>query len=143
MADTYLGIGKLNFFVFLIMYILVVGVVSAIFDPVGLGLVTTNENIAEGANKFPIDVSKTGPKDNPNPLGGAPNVGIWDAIGKVAGIIGTAIGIFWAGLSFNVPGVPLLLRTFMVIPVFVLFVVVLLDLIIDILKAIFKVPLAG
>lgn len=141
MADTYFGVGKINFFVFLVVYIMVVGCVGALFDPVSAGLVPTQKDLEEGAGGFPVDVYG---KDTRTTMGKqAPKFDFWSALTTIAKTVSTALSIFVMGLTFNIPGIPILLRMFMVIPVVIVFIVVFLDIIIDILKAIFKVPLAG
>ena len=142
----YAGIGKINFFVFLVVFFMIVGVVGAIFDPVGNGMVATEQDLIEGAGGWGIDVDRTGETDSPNPLSkDSPSVGgsAWDVLTTVFSTVVTALRIFWIGLTFNIPGVPLLIRMFMVIPVVVSFVAVILDIIIELLKAVFKVPMAG
>jgi hypothetical protein len=140
MADTYLGIGKLNFFVFLVVYFMIVGVVGALFDPIGNGLVPTEESLSSGAGKWNVDVEKG---SDSNILGDPPGLSFWDTLTTIAKTIGTVFNIFWIGLTFNIPGMPILLRMFMVIPVVLVFIIVLFDIIIDLLNAVFKVPLAG
>lgn len=142
----YAGIGKINFFVFLVVFFMIVGVVGAIFDPVGNGMVATEQDLIEGAGGWGIDVDRTGETDSPNPLS-KDSPSAWDVLTTVAAsyfsTVVTALRIFWIGLTFNIPGVPLLIRMFMVIPVVVSFVAVILDIIIELLKAVFKVPMAG
>lgn len=151
MAETYFGIGKLNFFVFLIVYFMVVGLVAALFDPslVGVGKDPSLQDLEKKTAYPNIDIdgkdAKTEKDKQINPLGNLPQMADWDkgAFGKISELFGTGIGIFWAGLTFNIPDMPLLLRLFMVIPVVGAFMIVMLDMIIDLLKAVFKVPLAG
>ena len=144
MADTYFGVGKLNFFIFLVVYISVVGLVGAMFDPVGAGLVPTQptqQDLEDGANSFPIDVYG---KDTTTGMGKQPpGFSFWSALDTVSKTISTALAVFWMGLTFNIPGVPVMLKFFMVVPVVIVLIIVTLDIIIDILKAVFKVPLAG
>lgn len=146
MADTYFGIGKLNFFVFLIVYFMIVGVVASVFNPTiaGVSPDMTEQSLEQGADKWTsVDVERA-ENDKNTPLGKSPpDFNLWNAFGTVANICKTAFLVFWAGLTFNIPGVPTLLRMFMVVPVVIVFVVVIFDTLIDVLKAVFKIPAAG
>jgi hypothetical protein len=141
MAD-YFGVGKINFFVFLVVYISVVGLVAALFDPVSAGLVPTQTELEKGASPFTgVDVYG---KDTSTGMGKqSPGFIILSALDIIGKTMGTALSVFWLGFTFNIPGIPVMLRFFMVIPVVIVLLVVCLDIIIDILKAVFKVPLAG
>lgn len=127
MADTYFGIGKLNFFVFIVVYFMVVGVVGAVFDPVGKGLVPTDDSLAKGAKQFDTGVMA---KQK------APKADIWGAFGMIGGVVSTGLGIFWIGMTFDIPGIPDMLRLFLTVPVLIVFFVVIIDILMDIIKTV-------
>jgi hypothetical protein len=119
MAETYLGIGKLNFFVFLCIYVIIVGVVCAMFNPSVTGF---DNNPYKESNTFAD--KKT------------PATDLWGMFGFIGDIVKVALSVFWAGLTLNIPDVPIIVKAFMVTPVFLIFIVVIIDILLDIIKTV-------
>ena len=143
MADTYFGIGKLNFFLFLVIYMLVLGLVITMFNNTTnkewdgkwhspFGDIKTPENPSNEQTSLKKEV--TNPIGLPNPM--APVEKLSNGFAKLGGIIMSALGIMWIGLTVNAPGMPDIVRIFMITPVVILLSVVILDIILDLIKAV-------
>jgi hypothetical protein len=142
MADTYLGIGKLNLILFMVVYFMIVGVVATIFNSAEDNTVLSDSSLSEGADSSwdrstNLQQGKTVNVEKPSN-------NWWDSAGKAIRILTSGVAIFWAGITFDLGDeFPLLLRLFLSVPVVLLFLVVVIDTIIEVLKAVFKVPFSG
>lgn len=143
MADTYFGIGKLNFFLFLVVYMLVLGLVISIFN--------NTQNNAEWDGKMhspfgsvnsetPQQESPSLKKEVTNPIGlpnpMSPIEKLSGGFAKLGDIIMSALGIMWIGLTVDAVGMPEIIRLFMITPVVILLSVVILDIVLDLIKAV-------
>jgi hypothetical protein len=118
MAETYLGIGKLNFFLFLIIFVFIVGAVAQVFQAKDPASVTAQNSKFNQATTF---------KDKPAPTGN------WlDTVTSGMGMVKTALGVFWAGLTLDIPDLPTAIRLIICVPVIIMFMVVLIDILVDV-----------
>ena len=120
MSDSYFGIGKLNFILFLVIYVLAIGITNAVFNP-------TTYSVGSGTGLgFEAGVFK----DQQQPPSGSD---IFSALNQFVSIIFTGMSILFNGFWINVPGVPLIVNLLLCLPVDILLVIVLMDIIRDIL----------
>ncbi len=142
MAETYLGIGRFNIILFLVIYFMVVGVVGSLFDPTFYADKSLTENdVNNGIDVWGMDSkvqgqTKTALLQQVNPT-------LWNAWDNIVKIFTTFLSLIFIGMTFSIPNVPTAVQLFMSVPVIILFAFIILDLVIDILKAVFKVPLSG
>jgi len=127
-----------------VIYFMVVGVVSTVMNASEDGTVLSDSSLARGADKWGRTTDRNGVIEYKGQPAKKPTGGILDAIGKIKDMFMLAFRLFWTGLTFDFgAGFPMIVRLFFAVPVVLLFFVVLLDEIIDLLKAVFKAPLSG
>jgi len=120
MSDSYFGIGKLNFILFLVIYMLVIGVTNAVFNPAAYSVGSGSALGYEGG-VFQDQQQQPSGTD------------IFSAIGQFVSIIFSGLSLLLNGFWITVPGVPAIVNLVLCAPVDILLVIVLMDIIRDIL----------
>lgn len=120
MSDSYFGIGKLNFILFLVIFMLVVGIVNVVFNPTAYGLGEQNMLGYEGGV---FQDQQSQPADN----------NIFTAISQFVALIFAGLTLLSAGFYLNIPGIPMIVNLLLCVPVDILLVIVIIDIVRDIL----------
>jgi hypothetical protein len=119
MALDYAGIGRLNMTLYLIVFILCVGITVAVFNPSGSGFETEITN-----TEFAEDTADAG--------GG----GIAEFFGFVWGVVVGFFTFLGRALIVDIPFVPIAVRVLIATPMIILFVMLLIDYFIEFAKTI-------
>jgi len=120
MSDSYFGIGKLNFILFLVIFMLCVGIINVVFNPTAYGLGEQNM-LGYESGVFQDQQSQ--------PSGGD----MFSALNQFVSLIFAGLTLLSAGFYLNIPGVPAIVNLLLCVPVDILLVVVIIDIIRDIL----------
>lgn len=142
MAETYFGIGKLNLLLFIVIYLLVLGLVISIFENVDVGKEWDGTLHSPFEDKTPKPVEDksslkkevTNPIGLPNPM--SPIERLSNGFAKLGEAIMAGLTILWIGLTVDTGSIPQIIKIFMATPVIVLLSIVIVDLLLDLIKAV-------
>lgn len=120
MSDSYFGIGKLNFILFLVIFMIVIAIVNVVFNPTAYGI--GSQSVLGYESGVFQDQQK-------QPSG----TDMFSAISQFVSLVFTGLTLLMSGFWLSIPGIPIIVNLLLCVPVDILLVVVLLDIIRDIL----------